>query len=345
MNAVDGGSEAAGGDAAPPDPCSSVGVPPRPAGAAGPDTTSIVFALTAIDFGLALDAGVTGPYGFNLDKTCTCPGPGTCVLPDAAKVCDVGSRGVDNNGNRVFRLAAQFKFVQQDELNLAISTGMSGVLIRVDNYNGKSDDSQARLAVFSSLGLEGLFDGGVPQLNGQDRWTVEDQSVIGGVISDAGAKPRFSDETAWVSNNQVVGSLDFPITIGSSLNAPVTIDLTGGVIVGTLGMKNGLRTLSGTFSGRWEAKKMLLSFQNYTDPLDTTKHVCGTDPTYQDLKLVTCSTVDIARVQNLDNQGSDCDALSVGIHFEAVEAQLGNVSARPDAGFPCGADWAPSCAP
>ena len=333
---VDGGGGDAGGDAAP-DPCTSVGVPPRPTGAPGPDTTSLVFALTTIDFGL--DAGPTGPYGFNLDKTCTCPGAATCVLPDGGKVCDVGNRGVDNNGNLVFKKAADLNFVTQDQLNFALSRGQSGALLRIDNYNGQRDDSQARLAVFSSLGLEGYLDGGVPKFNGLDRWTLEDQSVLGRAIS----KPKFSDETAWVTANQIVGALDFPITIGSQDNSPVTIELTGGVIVATLGVKAGLRTLSGTFSGRWEAKRMLLSFQSYVDPLDTTKHVCGDSIAYQGLKSITCGAVDIARTQNLDNTGSNCDALAVGIHFEAVEAQLGTVASRPDGGFPCGADWSPSC--
>src|SRR5438093_608899 len=100
----------AGGDAtgdAGEDPCALVGLPPRPATSSSPDDAlTIVFALGSIDFGF--DAGVTGPYGLNLDKTCTCPGPSTCTPPiDASVVCDV-KQGIDNNGNLLFRKAAEY---------------------------------------------------------------------------------------------------------------------------------------------------------------------------------------------------------------------------------------------
>jgi hypothetical protein len=36
-----------------------------------------------------------------------------------------------------------------------------------------------------------------------------------------------------------------------------------------------------------------------------------------------CNLVDIARLETLDNANNPCDALAVGIHFEAVEAKFG----------------------
>jgi hypothetical protein len=332
------------GDDAATDPCKVVGVPIRPsADASAPtDPQDIVFALTAIDFGF--DGGPpSGRYGLNLDLTCTCPGADSCIRPpDAGSACDLPN-GVDNNGNLLFLKAQQLQFVTQDQLNGALASGQSGALIRLSQYNGQSNDSLARVSVYSSLGLEGVYDGGSPTFDGNDRWTIDQESVIG-QDPDGGLVPSHSDPSAFVADGNIVATLDFPVTIGSTTTSPVTVQLTAGRIFATLGKNSqNVRTLSGIFAGRWEATKMLTSFQNFQDPLSPSQFVCGTDPVYAILHDVVCNLVDIARLETLDNNNNPCDALAVGIHFEAVEAKFGAVTPEADAGFPCGPSWTGSC--
>jgi hypothetical protein len=324
------------------DPCSVVGLPPRPdpSSSTPDDAVTIVYALQAIDFGF--DAGMTGPYGFNLDKTCTCPGPDTCTrAPDAGIACDVPPQGIDNNGNLLFRKAAELNLVTQLQLNQALSTGESGVLVRIEKYNGQPNDAQVRVAVFSSLGIQGFAEGGAPKHDGTDQWTVESQSVLGGT-SDGGFVAVYADPTAYVTNNTVVAALDFPVTIGSTVTSPVTIELTSGFIVAKLANVSGVRALSGTFAGRWPMTKMLTSFQAFVDPFNPPTHLCGSDPAYQIVKGLACGAADITRSPDLD-KGGPCDAVGVGVHIQAIESQFGKVASRPDAGFPCGPQWSDSC--
>jgi len=325
------------------DPCTQADFPPRPPGAAGPDTTSIVFALRSVDFGF--DGGTTGSYGFNLDHVCTCPGSGSCVpAGNLLKVCDV-AKGIDNNGDLIFQKTSAF--FGEAQLNTAFELGISGGLVRIDNYNGQRVDTEVRVAILASLGFEGTPK--KPAWDGTDRWIVDTHSLVGGQLSaDGGVVAAFADETAWVTNNTVVTSLDFPVTFGTGVptSTPVTVELTGGVIVATLGTNGqGRRTLSGTIAGRWLLKKMLTSFAVVQDPLDSTQHLCGDDPLYQTLKQIMCESADIAGARNLDNADHACDAVAVGVHFEAVEAQLGLASGRQDAGAPCGPNWTDTCPP
>lgn len=336
--AGDAGQDVGAGE----DPCTMVGLPsrPDPSTSSADDSTTILYALRAIDFGF--DAGATGPYGFNLDKACTCPGPDTCTRPpDAGTTCDV-PKGIDNNGNALFRKAADLNLVTQAQLNMALSTGESGVLVRIEKYNGGANDAQVRVAVFSSLGLQGFMEGGVPKHDGNDSWTVDTESVLGGTTTDGGVVAVHVDQTAYVANNTVVAALDFPVTIGSTITSAVTIELTSGFIVAKLGQMGGVPTLSGTFAGRWPMTKMLTSFQAFVDPFNPPQHLCGTDGVYQIVKGLACNTADIARAPDLDNRGP-CDAVGVGVHFDAIQSQFGKVSTRPDAGFPCGPQWSDSC--
>ncbi len=335
-DAADAASEASG------DPCSQVGVPIRPDGPSSPsDSLSFTFALTAIDFGFVDGGPPSGLYGLNLDQTCTCPGADSCIRPvEAGTVCDVPPNGIDNNGNILFREASDLNFVTQMQLNQALQTGESGAIIRIDGYNGQLNDSLVTVSVYSSHGIEGFLQGGVPANDGNDHWVLDEESVIGG----AGTNPVHSDPTAYVANGAIVTELDFPVTIGSTTTAPVTVELTAGRILANISKGDaGLEVLSGIFAGRWQTTKMLTSFQQFADPFGGGQAVCGTDNTYLLLHDIVCRLADITRIDTLDNRNNPCDSVAVGIHFDALQAKLGSVAPHADAGSPCGVDWVGSC--
>jgi hypothetical protein len=322
--------------------CTSVGLAPPPADAASSpdDSVSIVAALEDVDF--ALDGGTTNVYGLNLDSTCTCPGPDSCVRPnEAGPACDVRD-GIDIGGRALFQLASEFGVVSQLQLNQALQQGQSGVLIGVTQYNGTPNDSSVNVSVFTSLGIA---EGTTPQFDGTDVWTVQDTSLFGMTLTPDGGYIAQTTTTGYVTNGTLVATFNvLPLTVGSSTDSPVTLALSNGSILAQITQTNSVYKLSGTLAGRWPINTMLTSFQAFIDPNSPTEHLCGTDTTYQLLKSVSCPLPDITDNPANDNRGSPCNALGIGLHFDAVSAQLGAVvSAASDAGAPCGATWTDMC--
>jgi hypothetical protein len=218
------------------------------------------------------------------------------------------------------------------------------LLVRIDRYNGLPDDAVVRVAAFSSPGVEGALDGGsVPLFDGGDRWSVDALSTKGQV--DGGYVAVAEDTAAYVSNGVVVARLDFPLTIGSSLGVPVTLNLSNGIIVASLGRRDALSpyTLSGVLAGRWAASDLLTGLESYPDPFEQGKYLCGNDATYGALKQSICRGVDIHKRADTDGTNTRCDAFSMALRFDAVAAELGSVISRSDASRPCGPTWSDSC--
>lgn len=322
------------------DPCSSVGTPLRNANAPSSPSDAVTFtaALYTVDFGF--DGGVGENYGLNLDKVCTCPDKDSCVRTgDAGPACD-GKNGVDQGGRAIIRLAETAGIVSESQLNTALVNGTSGALVRVDQWNGTNEDATVIVSVFSSLGY--FNDAGSPPAwDGNDKWSVERGSVIGGDLT----KPQATTSQAYVSGGTLVATLDFPLTISSGAgNSPVTIDLTGGYIVASIGKDAGGRyKLTGTLAGRWATKTLLTSLQIFPDTLTGTGYLCGDDVAYQALKGSVCKAADINRAQANDQGGFDCDAVAIGLHFIAREAELGELLSREAGVGACGPSYQDTC--
>ena len=325
------------GDAAPLDPCSLLGTPPRPgAQTSSPgDALTITLALSRVDFGLKPDAGV---FGLNLDTTCTCPGQDSCRRPpDAGRSCD-DDGGIDNAARTIFQKVNLLAPASTEDLaNDALAKGLYGALLQVRKYNGKADDSAVDVAVYSSLGTEGSA---TPLLNGNDKWTIDSTSVKGpnqdAVTVDTGA---------FVSGGVLVMSIGIPIQISTGSGATlttITIPLEYSYVAGKLQQSNGVWTLSAVLAGRWVAAKLLGSFSTLNDP--NGDPLCGQNVYYQALKNEVCKAVDLPARADQDKSGQPCNALGTGLHFDAVEAKLGTVGVRPpdkDAG--CGNNWTDDC--
>jgi hypothetical protein len=278
-----------------------------------------------------------GPfYGFNLDKTCTCPGPDSCQRPPSqATACD-DPDGVDNYARRIFETLNALDpedggLITEVRLNAALQSGASGVLIQVSSYNGLANDGVVTVTVYSSIGYANYPT--PPAFDGGDSWNVDPKS----------AAHTYTTNNAYIANYTLVASLAFPIIVGSAVIQPVYIDLESGLIVANVQVDGGtVQSLKGQLGGRWDPGKFLPRLQVIPDPVFPGQYLCGSDPTYAALKMVVCNNTDV----NLDpaNDGTGlCNAVSMGLGFEALPAKVGATKPVPDAGYPCGATWADMC--
>ncbi len=319
------------------DPCNAVDLPPAPT-APPPDTNPITItaALSQVMFG-ATDGGPY--YGFNLDKTCTCPDIESCVpAPDAGSHCD-DDGGIDNYARRAFEkinaVSGAFGdaggLITETKLNAALTSGLSGALIEVSKYNGQADDGQVTVTIYASQGFEGYPT--PPAFDGSDHWIVDPSSASG---------QYYTDNAYVVGYTLVATGLNFPIVIGSATTQPVTVQLDEGIIEAKLDMNgNQLKSISGVLGGRWNPAKFLPSLQSVPDPYFG-GYLCGSDPVYGVVKGIICESTDI-NVSSAGDRSGPCNSVSMGLGFQALPAMKGSVGTFVDAGQPCGANWKDSC--
>ena len=340
--AQDGGPEAAA--------CVRAAYPERPAadddgGVVLPD---IVLAIQRFDFAPNGDAGVL--RGFDLDQRCTCPGPSSCVpLKNSPTFCD-DDAGRDNSGAQLLdtftKVASAFA---PQKLNQKLQNGEFGLIVRVRNYNGTANDTSVDTALFLSNGTASATDGGapiVPKFDGNDFWTIDPRSLLGGVAPPYIPQPNTTDTAAYVKNGVLVASLataDLEFNAGTGLGS-LRIGMTGVVVTGKL-VPTGTgsyRVDDGLLAGRWPSQKFLTSLAPIHDPI-TQDYLCGDASTYGSLKLVICKGLDITSFPQNDNTNAPCDALSIALGFAASPANFGAVKAGVPPTQPCGAQWTDEC--
>jgi hypothetical protein len=349
--------------------CHHAAPPSRPAPPdGGVDDYSIppvVAAFRTIDIGVSgdVDAAIP-PFGYDLDNDCTCPGPPSCT-PQAGSTnsfCD-DEAGRDNTDIQLFRLLRGPASTGTSQIDQGLTAGQYGLLVVITNYNGTPDDSVVRVDFYVSNGLNRAPDGSTPapKFDGTDRWTIDPHSLLGGA---AGGQPIYSDPSAYVAANVVVAHLaQLPIAFGDrSFLGGATMQLYGAVIVGQLvdfslgdggnGNGLGLALSGGTIAGRWPTTQILSTLATIPEEGG---FLCGTDPVdydivkYDIVKDVICRAADISTLSTEDNTTptlAPCDAISVGMQFTAVPAQLGDVLVVPPAPAGCqdgGIAWSDSC--
>lgn len=345
----DAGASDAGADVVV-DPCKATGWPARP-DKDDPGGADVEFynALTTLDFNASPDAGAT-TIGFNLDGVCTCPQAESCHPADAApQHCD-GKDGLDNSGAALIRqFSSANGFFDQNYINQQIAAGIFGAVIRVRGYNGKANDTKVEVAVFVSNGTDGIQIGKpiAPKRDGSDKWTLDPTSLKGGALPDGGAPVAlYVDSNAYVSNGFLVGTLNFPLSIGAGNGEGlVTIELSGSVLAAKLEPSGSSFKAKGTIAGRWPTRKLLTTLQVLHDPLDSTKtqFLCGPNVTYQVLKTRVCDFADITGNLLEDGKNAPCDSLSIGFGFESGPATFAGTWPKPDGGTPCGPQWTDDC--
>jgi hypothetical protein len=327
--------------------CNAATYPSRPDGEeAGVDAGELTFAVQRFVFPTS-DGGVTA-RGYDIDRTCTCPGASSCVPPKGSSVYCDDDAGRDNSGGQLLTTFTSFATsYNPDKLNQRIQAGEFDLLVRVRNYNGLADDTSVEAALYLSNGTDPQGDGGAPtpKFDGTDTWTVDPRSLLGGVAPPYIPQPNSVDTSAYVRGGVLVASLanaDIEFAAGAGL-ASLKVNMTGVVVVGRLVKEGNVWALrEGTLTGRWAARKFLTSIQSIKVPL-TNEYLCGDSGTYASIKALVCKNLDIVSSAQNDNTNAPCDALSLAIGYEAVQARFGNVKAGAGQLQPCGATWTDDC--
>jgi hypothetical protein len=357
--AIDAELEAAPIDARPDvvDTCAHARWPGPPAADDPSPQANIVFvdALRTLDLGIRRDGGAPPRFGYDLDQQCTCPSPDSCNTQASATRCD-DDAGRDNTGGDLLRVFGTFNVINQDDLNANLQQGLYGLLIQIRDYNGTANDTQVTVSVLVSNGANGIQDGGsfpVPKDDGNDRWTIDPASLLGGASlsgTDCGKNnvactPIHYDNKAYVSDHVLVASLDFPMSLGGSGSmTAIVLELAGSIVtakIAPIGKSYGLE--DGQIAGRWPTTKLLTGLAALPDPLTPGRFLCADDPTYVDLKKNICASRDIVTDPKLDRREVDCDALSVALGFRATPALLGEVWQKGSPPPHCGASYKDDC--
>jgi hypothetical protein len=315
---------------------------------------TVTFALSNVQVGAKTPTVAT--QGIDLDLTCSCPGPQSCVRASNEPVCD-DSQGRDNALVPVLQRFSEFDL--EALFNGRLESGFSVLLIGVTQYNGGKNDRAVQVAVYLSHGSESLRavpDGGAsskPKLDGTDAWTVHPDSLVAGREAMAAKRtcadpetpcsPLAIDTSAYVSDGVLVARFtNLPTESGVALIMP-TFDFSHAVLQGKIAQQDGVYRLSeGVLSGRWPTDKVLRVLRSTTNPFTSTG-ICKDTAIYKTFKEAVCASADLAAAPTQDNQASPCSAVSASLGFEAIQAKLGLIFERPSA--PACPDEVDTCTP
>ena len=347
---VDGGADVVNVDSgADVDTCNHAEPPARPAQDDPSDAgaATFVLALDNIDFDLGGDAGDAGgspAVGLDLDHTCTCPGPKSCVpAANANAQCD-DSQGRDNAGGALIK---QFSAISSSELNANkvntnMAKGVNSMVLVLSNYNETPNDATVSLGVLVSNGTVPLDDAGtnpIPKHDGTDQWGIDPSSLIGSAPPYVAVN---EDDAAFVVNGVLVAHVSFPFGLGPSVGANF-LRVDGAYLVGALEKSGSGYSLTGYVTGRWDTRNILTGMAGMHDPFNSGQFLCGSDSTYQALKAAICAGADISRDSTRDNTNAPCDALSLAVGFSAEPAQLGGILSGNPRPEPCGPTYSDQC--
>ncbi|MFO0678479.1 MAG: hypothetical protein U0169_18220 [Polyangiaceae bacterium] len=353
-------------DGGPPvDPCTVNGTLPRPSvnDAPGSVDQELIFAMRPLNVdwdGNRLDASTQLPstnFGFNLDLTCTCPGPESCKSIVAGRQhCDDGANGNDNAAYTLLSSFSGSTVSLADALTRPFGEGQFNMLIRLTRYNGSDEDQQVVVHVVLSPGTTETADGGrtVPKFDGNDEWLIDPTSIAG-----TGANFTFAlgDQSAYVTRGTLFASLDFKIlripfelNVGNGDTARAYVDLTGTILSAKLTKlpNKTFRIENGILGGRWSTRALLQSIGEIRglDSKNKDKRLCQIPLLYAGLKSEICGAADISATSTTA-PSEPCSALSFAYPFTASPAKFGKVAppVTSDAGCtqPDGAPFSDEC--
>ncbi len=351
-------------DSGVPDPCAHRAPPGPPDIDDDPtgDVGSFYLAIREFNLDVA-SAGDAGPPGYDLDGVCTCErkagtafdGKSSCnPRAGAAPVCD-DPGGVDNASAKL--LAPFGSVVPIDDaadVNKSISEGRRGILLQVNNYNGRANDKEITVGIILSAGIHdasGCGNGGVPQAPfppgwcGRDKWTVDPTSVIGtapnyvatrlatGYVRDYNlvVETRAAALLYFGSTTLEMGS---PLATGRLVPLDVNLKPRDPSVPPTPAEKGLYRLDDGIFSGRIGARDLLAAVGTAKVPRSTGR-LCNS-PLFGTFKQGICEALDISKTKSFDfDPGSTCDAISTAALFRAELASVGDKRLEPESPNEC----------
>jgi hypothetical protein len=306
----------------------------------------LIFAANSLDLGVRFDGGAPSLVGYDLDGLCTCPDPPSCapVDPDDMHCDQPGGRDTAING--VFETFAVLSGGTFDPTAYSeqVQAGTNGLLVRVQNYDGSSNDTNVAVSVYLSTGTvdpDGGVGHAVPRWDGTDLWALDSESVVTNAGGTA-ALPVHFDVDAYVANGVLVARTDFPILLyAGPATGTAVLDGTNMVLTATLTALDGggYALADGMIAGRVPVARVPLGMSGVIS--GDAGFICPGSSEYDALKLDVCRAADLPSVAGAVDAAATCDALGFGMAFAAVQASLGPIATRTPSGSPC-ADAGPA---
>jgi hypothetical protein len=342
------------------DGCVSAGVPTkdmRPKSAPAGDVGEVFFAVRSMALG-SLDRngekieGAWKDLGFDLDGLCT--NSDTCDHTDEQFSCNPkAAMSADGNYCRdnTFGLLEQQTVsvndlgktfgLSNDTFNCALCRGDYNFVFRLTGWNGQDNDDNVRVDIYPSPGLEtqtatwqcDLNDtSGAWKANGcwtqADKFTIQTGTYEGSITGKPLPNALLNDPTAYVRDGYVVAELPentlfwFP---GKSAAWAYPLKLQKGLVVGKLTKVGEVYHLEdGTIAGRARNTDLIQGFkdlglceENSLWPVLTTQLGLNSDVLWN----------------GTNAEEVNCDAVSVGIGFEAEQADY-SLTPRDGVGLP-----------
>ncbi len=327
--------------------CFSAGTPrfdDRPAPNGKPDQAPIYLAITKTRLGSLDPKGAPDPnawqdIGYDLDGVCTgaatCDGtdtPPSCK-PTVPQISTDGNYCRDNTFGRLEFTAALVPEVARkyglndDAFNCALCVGDYNYVIKISGYNGEADDDRVRVDLYPSSGLVKPlpWDCADPSWKTHPCFTpdgifkVEKSGMVAPRPGPDLPEAKAFDDNAFVKDGYLVLSLKDIFLWFPGYNALVTaypIQLTAGIASGKISRGNdgAWRISDGIIGGRTRANDLVKGFRNIG--------FCEADPNYGLLVDFVQKNLDVL-ADGTKNADRTCDAMSVGIGFEALQAIAG----------------------
>jgi hypothetical protein len=295
--------------------------------------SDLVFAVSRTDFGIQPnDAGPTRyqTIGFDLDNTCT--GQGSCQEPSWANaVHHDGVDGIDNAFGLLLVLGG-------GPDSLEASADQTELLLRVRNYSGEPNDDQIEVSLYFAVGLVPRPDGSKePLWDGQDRWTILPETLLpaAGGLGHNVDLPLFRADQAYVTEGKLVARFHQTLWPAGLTNVPRLL-----VTVRQFEVAGELRHAADA-GGAWELHDLVAGMRiGVTDALtiaafepnnvpgfDSSPNAlyCQDKGSYEAGKRFVCSLMDVTADPTAPASAA-CDAMSIGLLFQAQQALLGDVA-------------------
>ena len=316
--------------------------PPPPTDVNDDDVTRAPFYVATRSYGF------DGNLGFDLDDACT--------YGDASPTCLSRVRRVDQDGG-VDNALGQSGFIQALQAagieNENIACGRSTLVVVIEGYNGRANDTNVLFGPVLSSGIQtphdgsdlpsecnGKDDAGLPTVyaakwDGTDQWNIDPPFVQKGETTPIRRLQGYVRE--WVLVAEAPPDLLLPIPIG-----PAVVDIAQVKVVATLtpldAERKPLPLSRETRASFLRIDKAEMAGRISRDAFFRGLHVtyssrygfiCPNNLAYPAAKSVVCDGLDLMALPSKDGRSENCDAVSAAASF--VAEPVGVVGGRTPA--------------
>ena len=260
-------------------------------------------------------------FGYNLDGIISSKtGSNHCQPVQGANPANVktdGDDGIDNSfGSNLIPIITSVAADASSGINMSLENGEFSIIMHMKNLEDQATQTGIDTALYAGSMLMAP-----PNWDGADIWPVTFEFLNNGDINS----PKVTFPTAymvdgtWVSGSK--GNLDLTVAVqGFELtlnikNAIITMDLTG---VGSTAT-----AVNGTIAGLLETADFVEQLREIAGTLDVS--LCE-GSTFESIAQQIRAASDIMRDGTNGNPDDTCDAISVGLGFEAQAIVLGGVA-------------------